>query len=191
MAKTAARRLDPLALARFGLNIDRRAISVVQSGSERLNGAAGDRPAIKGVHEIPEGARNTVAVTLAWHGEDYAGTATGPAAPAARMRLVGEAAVRAVESLLHGDVFALDSIGAPVIGMRTVICAVSTSAGTAPPPPAFTSTWRGPIATAVGATVTRASGRTTASTRIAAVATLAMTPRTRAGVTSWRGCAER
>jgi hypothetical protein len=127
--KQVVRDVQTLALARFGLNIDRRAISVVQIGTERLNGAVDDRPAIKGVHEIPEGARTTVAVTLAWHGEDYVGTATGPAAAAARMRLVGEAAVRAVESLLHGDVFALDSIGAPVIGMRTVIVAVVVSTG--------------------------------------------------------------
>ncbi len=126
--KQVVRDVQTLALARFGLNIDRRTISVVQIGPERLN-AADDRPAIKGVHEIPEGTRTTVAVTLAWHGEDYVGTATGPAAAAARMRLVGEAAVRAVESLLHGDVFALDSIGAPVIGMRTVIVAVVVSTG--------------------------------------------------------------
>ncbi len=126
--KQVVRDVQTLALARFGLNIDRRTISVVQIGPERLNGAE-DRPAIKGVHEIPEGTRTTVAVTLAWHGEDYVGTATGPAAAAARMRLVGEAAVRAVESLLPGDVFALDSIGAPVIGMRTVIVAVVVSTG--------------------------------------------------------------
>ena len=57
-----------LALARFGITIDRRAISVVQIGPERLD-PGDDRPAIKGVHEIPEGTRTTVAVTLAWHNE--------------------------------------------------------------------------------------------------------------------------
>ena len=126
--KQVVRDVQTLALARFGLTIDRRTISVVQIGADRL-AAADDRPAIKGVHEIPEGTRTTVAVTLAWHGEDYVGTATGPAAGSARMRLIGEAAVRAVESLLPGDVFALDSVGAPVIGMRTIMVVVVVSTG--------------------------------------------------------------
>ncbi len=126
--KQVVRDVQTLALARFGITIDRRTISVVQIGPERLD-PGDDRPAIKGVHEIPEGTRTTVVVTLAWHGEDYVGTATGPAAPTARARLVGEAAVRAVESLLHGDALALDSVGAPVIGMRTVIVVVIVSTG--------------------------------------------------------------
>jgi len=82
-----------------------------------------------GVHEIPEGPRTTVAVTLGWHGEEYAGTATGPAAQSARLRLVGEAALRAIESLLGDDVLALDSIGNPAIGMKTVIVAVVVATG--------------------------------------------------------------
>ena len=76
-----------------------------------------DRPAIMGVHEIPEGSRTTVVVTLLWHGQEYVGTATGPAAPSARLRLVGEAALRAVEDIIGGQALALDAIGAPGIGM--------------------------------------------------------------------------
>lgn len=126
--KQVVRDVQTLALARFGITIDRRIISVVQIGPDRID-PGDDRPAIKGIHEIPEGARTTVAVTLAWHGEDYVGTATGPAAPSARMRLVGEAAVRAVEELLPGEALALDSVGAPAIGMRKVIVVVVVSTG--------------------------------------------------------------
>jgi hypothetical protein len=126
--KQVVRDVQTLALARFGIGLDRRIISVVQIGPDRID-AADDRPAIKGVHEIPEGARTTVAVTLAWHGEDYVGTATGPAAPSARLRLVGEAAVAAVESILVDEALVLDSVGSPVIGMRTVMVAVIVSTG--------------------------------------------------------------
>jgi hypothetical protein len=126
--KQVVRDVQSLALARFGITVDRRAISVVQIGPERL-GAGDDRPAIKGVHEIPEGARTTVAVTLGWHGEEYVGTATGPAAQTARHRLVGEAAIRAIEDLLPGEALALDAVGAPMIGMRTVIVVVIVSTG--------------------------------------------------------------
>jgi len=127
-AKQVVRDVQSLALARFGITVDRRAISVVQIGPERLDPGE-DRPAIKGVHEIPEGARTTVAVTLGWHGEEYVGTATGPAAQSARYRLVGEAALRAIEDLLPGEALALDSIGAPTIGMRTVMVVVIVSTG--------------------------------------------------------------
>jgi hypothetical protein len=126
--KQVVRDVQTLALARFGITIDRRAISVVQIGLDSI-AADDDRPAIMGVHEIPEGPRTTVAVTLGWHGEEYAGTATGPAAQSARLRLVGEAALRAIESLLGGDVLALDSIGNPAIGMKTVIVAVVVATG--------------------------------------------------------------
>jgi hypothetical protein len=126
--KQVVRDVQSLALARFGITVDRRAISVVQIGPERLD-AGDDRPAIKGVHEIPEGARTTVAVTLGWHGEEYVGTATGPAAQTARHRLVGEAALRAIEDLLPGEALALDSVGAPMIGMRTVMVVVIVSTG--------------------------------------------------------------
>jgi len=126
--KQVARDVQSLALARFGITIDRRAISVVQIGPERLDPGE-DRPAIKGVHEIPEGARTTVAVTLGWHGEEYIGTATGPAAQSARYRLVGEAGLRAIEDLLPGEALALDSVGAPTIGMRTVMVVVIVSTG--------------------------------------------------------------
>ncbi len=126
--KQVVRDVQTLALARFGITIDRRVISVVQIGPDTM-AADEDRPAIMGVHEIPEGPRTTVAVTLGWHGEEYVGTATGPAGQSARLRLVGEAALRAIESLLGDDALALDSIGNPSIGMKTVVVAVVVATG--------------------------------------------------------------
>jgi len=127
-AKQVVRDVQTLALARFGIDLDRRIISVVQIGPDRIH-IDEDRPAIMGVHEIPEGARTTVAVTLRWHSEEYAGTATGPAAPSARLRLVGEAALRAVERIVGDEALALDAVGAPAVGMRRAIVVVVVSTG--------------------------------------------------------------
>ncbi|RPI23141.1 MAG: hypothetical protein EHM57_04395 [Actinobacteria bacterium] len=127
-AKQVVRDVQTLVLARFGIDLDRRLISVVQIGPDRLR-AEEERPVILGVHEIPEGARTTVAVTLRWHGEEYAGTATGPAAPSARLRLVGEAALVAIEHIVGDEVLALDAVGAPAVGMRRVIVVVVVSTG--------------------------------------------------------------
>jgi hypothetical protein len=128
-AKQVVRDVQTLALARFGIDLDRRVISVVQIADDLIR-VEDDRPAIIGVHEIPEGTRTTVAVTLRWHNDEYVGTATGPAAPSARLRLVGEATLRASEAIVAEDALALDAIGAPGIGMRTVIIAVVVSTGT-------------------------------------------------------------
>ncbi len=127
-AKQVVRDVQTLALARFGITVDRRSVSVVQIGPEQIHSEE-DRPAIMGVHEIPEGSRTTVVVTLLWQGEEYVGTATGPAAPSARLRLIGEAALRAVENIIGGEALALDAIGAPGIGMRKVIVSVVVSTG--------------------------------------------------------------
>jgi hypothetical protein len=127
--RQVVRDVQTLALARYGVSIDQDAISVVQIGLDAI-ASDDDRPAIMGVHEIPEGTRTTVAVTLGWHGEEYVGSASGPAAPSARLRLVGEAALRAIESLLDGDALALDAIGHPSIGMRSAVVAVVVATGT-------------------------------------------------------------
>jgi hypothetical protein len=126
--KQIVRDVQTLALARFGITIDRDAVSIVQIGRDSLP-SDDDRPAIIGVHELPEGTRTTVTVRLQWHGEEYSGSSTGPAATSARLRLVGEAALRAIEQLLDGDALALDAIGHPAVGMRTAVVAVVVATG--------------------------------------------------------------
>lgn len=127
-AKQVVRDVQTLAMARFGMDLDRRVISVVQIAPDRIT-AEEKRPAILGVHEVPEGSRTTVAVSLRWRSDEYVGSATGPAAASARLRLVGEAALRAVEEIIGDDALALDAVGAPAVGMRTVIVVLVVSTG--------------------------------------------------------------
>ncbi len=128
--KQVVRDVQSLAMARFGASIDRRVISVVQIAPEdRPAAAGGERAKIVGIREIPEGNRSTVTVTLEWQGEQHTGSASGPAASSARLRLVGEATLRALEQAHTGlPPMALDAIGAPAVGMRNVVVAVVVSA---------------------------------------------------------------
>ena len=80
--KQVIRDIQTLALARFGVDVDRDIVSIVQIGPGAV-ASDEDRPAILGVHEMPEGPRTTVTVTLGWHGEEYLGTASGPAGQSA------------------------------------------------------------------------------------------------------------
>ena len=127
-AKQVVRDVQSLAMARYGTNIDRRVISVVQLAGDDLRRHTPERPVIVGIQEEPDGSRLTVRVTLGWQQSDHVGIASGPAATSARLRLVGEATIGALESL-YPDIppLALDSVGTAAVGMRTAVIAVVVS----------------------------------------------------------------
>ncbi|MEE8330635.1 MAG: hypothetical protein V3R84_02605 [Acidimicrobiia bacterium] len=127
--KQVVRDIQSLAMARYGTNIDRRVISVVQIASEAVAPGEGERPRILNIDETPEGERVTVAVTLGWRGEEYRGETSGPMVASARFRLVGEAVLRAMEEVFGGTApLALDAIGIQSIGPRDVMVAVVVTA---------------------------------------------------------------
>jgi len=128
-AKQVVRDIQSLAMARFGTTIDRRSISVVQLAAQN-NGAhdGGDRPRISKIEEIPNGSRTTVEVSLMWKGTEYSGSSDGPSAPTARLRLVGEATLRALEEVIGGSApLALDSIADQTVGNNHIIVSVVVS----------------------------------------------------------------
>ena len=122
-AKQVVRDVQSLAMARFGVGIDRRAVSVVQLGEEKRTGEA-DRPVITSIKEYPEGPSTTVTVMLTWNSEQFSGSANGPAAASARLRIIGEATLRALEEVLGGGPpLALDAVASTSVGARPVIVA--------------------------------------------------------------------
>lgn len=127
-AKQVVRDVQSLAMAQFGANLDRRVISVVQIAPERVQHDTAERPAIVSILETPDGASSTVAVTLGWQSGEHTGSATGPAATSARLRLVGEATLHALDEMFQ-DVppMSLDTIGVATVGLRSVMLAVVLS----------------------------------------------------------------
>jgi hypothetical protein len=98
--KQVARDVQSVALASFGLTIDRRIISVVQLGAAvELNGHASRRTAITGITAEASGLRSLVRVTLARDGNEAVGCAEGSVATTARHRLVAHATVDALRRL--------------------------------------------------------------------------------------------
>lgn len=129
-AKQVVRDVQSLAMASYGINIDRRTVSVVQI--ERGEREGGERPSILDIREATEGARLDAAVTLGWQGEVFVGEASGPAASATRLRLIGEATLRALEAAIGGEIgLALAALETPTVGNRQVAIAqvVVVSAG--------------------------------------------------------------
>jgi len=130
-AKQVVRDVQSLAMARFGVNIDHRVISVVQISPHHLEIATGARAALMRVDESPNGTRTTIEVTLRHDDAEHVGSATGPAVISARHRLVAEATINAIEQTFPSmPPIALDAISITPVGQNNVVVAVVVSAGT-------------------------------------------------------------
>jgi hypothetical protein len=100
--KQIARDVQSIALASFGLELDRRIISVVQIGADAVDPEsllAGLRPSVVAITAESSGLRSLVRVTLARDSEESVGFAEGSIATTARHRLVAMATVDALRQL--------------------------------------------------------------------------------------------
>jgi hypothetical protein len=99
--KQIVRDVQSIALASFGLELDRRVISVVQLGGNVLEDASTlrPRPSIVAITAEASGMRSLVRVTLALDDEEAVGFAEGSIATTARHRLVALATVDALRQL--------------------------------------------------------------------------------------------
>jgi hypothetical protein len=130
-SKQVARDVQSLAMARFGLPIDHRIISVVQISPQQFGSSSPARAALRGITESPNGPHTTIEVALLHDDEERVGTVTGPAVASARLRLIGEATIHAVEQTFKGTPpMALDAIAQARVGTRDIMVAVVAAAGT-------------------------------------------------------------
>jgi hypothetical protein len=101
--KQIVRDVQSVALAEFGLEIDRRVVSVVQLGDRDfavpVEEAGGFRPSIVSIQAETNGLRSVVRVTLDFDSAEAVGSASGSVATTARHRLVANATVDALRRL--------------------------------------------------------------------------------------------
>lgn len=98
--KQIVRDIQSVALASFGLELDRRLISVVQLGGGATDQpSAGPRPSVVAITAEANGLRSLVRVTLAREDEEAVGFAEGSIATTARHRLVASATIDALRQL--------------------------------------------------------------------------------------------
>jgi hypothetical protein len=105
-AKQIVRDIQSVALASFGLELDRRIVSVVQlnpNGSRHTDGEhatpAATRPRIVTVQAQSSGLRTTAQVTLSANDDERTGYAEGTIAASARPRLLAQATLDALRQL--------------------------------------------------------------------------------------------
>ncbi len=112
--KQLVRDVQSLGQALFGIDIDRRVVSVVQLADADLDG--GIRPALVDVSEALEGAKAEVTVTLRWQDNLLLGTA----AP----RQIAEATLEAIRQAIHDSAaVAISSMDVANLGNRKIAVA--------------------------------------------------------------------
>ncbi len=101
--KQIVRDVQSVALASFGVEIDRRVVSVVQLGrdgdGDALVPGSAFRPTIEGITAESSGLRSLVRVTLSHAGEEAVGFAEGSISSTARHRLVAAATIDALRQI--------------------------------------------------------------------------------------------
>lgn len=136
-AKQVVRDVQSVALASFGLDLDRRIVSVVQLGPDD-DAAAGAlapnavaRPRIMAVDSHASGSRMTVRVSLRLDDDEATGYAEGSVAAATRPRLVAAATIDALEQL--AAVHSVDVEAAESVRVGTDDLAIVTLVSVSPP----------------------------------------------------------
>jgi len=120
--KQVVRDVQSLGHALFGVEIDRRVVSVVQLADSVLS--SGSRPALVEVGETIDGNQSEITVTLKWRERLLVGQSTGAAAAATRWRLVAEATLEAVRQAIHSGIgLGVSSMDLPTLGSRQLAIA--------------------------------------------------------------------
>ena len=140
-ANQVVRDVQSVALATFGLEVDRRVISVVQlEGDQPVVHSVADepriissfRPRIVGISAEASGLRTLVRVTLSTADDEAVGFAEGSIASTARRRLVAAATLDALRQLLpSAESFDVDSAQIARGGVHDI--AVVTVVSVSPP----------------------------------------------------------
>jgi hypothetical protein len=121
--KQIVRDVESTIMARFGITIDHRTVSIAQLGRDAAPRDPRDkgRARIKGVSAEVVGINASATVALELDGEVYEGHANGPASTTGRRRLVAQAALDAVGQYVKGDFgFALEDVALIALGRERV-----------------------------------------------------------------------
>lgn len=126
--KQLVRDIESTLMARFGIPIDHRKISIAQLGRDVITPVAEEterpstaRPRIVSINASVAGVQAAASVTLEIAGEEYIGAASGPASQSGRARQVALATLDAVARYTtEGTTFALEDVAILQLGREKV-----------------------------------------------------------------------
>ncbi len=133
--KQLARDIESLLMAKYGIPVDHRKISVAMVSREEsevptpevVTSKKGLRPKIITINAESSGINAKVTVRLEMEGEEYLGEAKGPASQTGRLRLVALATLDAIGKYIQTSCgFALEDVSVVALGKEKVAVACIT-----------------------------------------------------------------
>lgn len=135
--KQLVRDIESTLMARFGVPVDHRKISIAQLGRDTVESAdvaeqqpersSTVRPRILGINASVSGLTASASVTLEIANAEYVGQATGPASQTGRVRQVANATLNALSQYVSEDTtFALEDVAIVQLGRERVAVACVT-----------------------------------------------------------------
>ncbi len=127
--KQLVRDIESTIMARFGIPVDHKKISIAQLGSdavkEQVPASTAEprvcRPKIHSINVNVSGLVAAASVTLDIDSDMYVGEATAPASQTARERIVAQATLNAVDQYTHGmQGFSLEDVAIVRLGRQDV-----------------------------------------------------------------------
>lgn len=127
--KQLVRDIESTLMARFGVPVDHRKISIAQLGREMVDTPAVPaeerpsvvRPRIVGINAAVSGLKASATVTLEIGGEEFVGQALGPASQSGRVRQVAQATLDALGQYLNDSTaFAMEDVAIQHLGRERV-----------------------------------------------------------------------
>ena len=122
--KQLVRDIQSVAMAQFDLEVDHRIVSVVQFEDEERGVATPNRVLIATITAQVTGFESTATVTLASQGTLVDGTATAPATPSTRPRLIARATLNAVAGLMPVGACEIEYAAVVQVGGRDVAVSI-------------------------------------------------------------------
>lgn len=127
LPKQLVRDIESTLMARFGIPVDHRKISIAQLGRDSIPDPVEEprstaaRPRILGINASVSGLQAAASVTLEIDGTEYVGMASGPASQTGRVRQVALATLDAVSQYIsEGTTFALEDVAVIQLGREKV-----------------------------------------------------------------------
>ncbi len=131
--KQLVRDIESTLMARFGIPVDHRKISIAQLGrdampeTEETARSSAARPRILGINASVSGLQAAASVTLEIDGTEFVGMASGPASQTGRTRQVAMATLDAVSQYVSEETtFALEDVAVIQLGREKVSVACIT-----------------------------------------------------------------
>jgi hypothetical protein len=126
--KQLVRDIESTLMARFGIPVDHKKISIALLGRDALKAdepaperSSAIRPRICSINASVSGVQASASVTLEIDGKDFVGTASGAASQTGRSRLVALAALDAVSQYTEATIsFALEDVAIVQLGREKV-----------------------------------------------------------------------